>query len=81
MLFIIWLEPRHDQIVLQKKFITSICVYIALLIVWSGPEPQVCSRIAGGKATNVGKSPIVPQFTARAKTSTKPTGFDLIKIL
>ena len=58
--------------------ISSICVYIVLVIVWSGLEPQVCTSHCQWEGT-VGKSPIVKQFTRTVKTSTKPTGFDLIK--
>ena len=45
---------------IHYKFITNklqIHYIIALLIVWN----RNCVRFAGGKATNVGKSPIVPQ--------------------
>ena len=68
----------HSQHCIAAKFISSICVYIVLVIVWSGLEPQVCTSHCQWEGT-VGKSPIVKQFTRTVKTSTKPTGFDLIK--
>ena len=53
-----------NTIQIHYKFITNklqIHYIIALLIVWN----RNCVRFAGGKATNVGKSPIVPPHSRR----------------